>query len=97
VSAGGGKSWRQIWAFLTVSSGVKSAIMNRIPKDFPDALEQSGLNKFFADYAPSHRREYLKWIAEAKRPETREKRIQKAMKMLSDTRAEAAARAKKRG
>lgn len=71
--------------------------MTRTPRDFLDALKKNGLDEFFADYAPSHRREYLKWIAEAKRPETREKRIQKAMKMLSDTRAEAAARAKKRG
>ena len=70
--------------------------MARIPKDFLNALKKSGLDEFFADYAPSHRREYLKWIAEAKRPETREKRIQKAVKMLSDKRTEAAARAKKR-
>jgi hypothetical protein len=66
--------------------------MSRIPKDFSSALLESELDKFFADYAVSHQREYLKWIAEAKRPETREKRIQKAVKMLSDKRADATAR-----
>jgi uncharacterized protein YdeI (YjbR/CyaY-like superfamily) len=57
-----------------------------VPKDFADALEESGLDEFFLGCAVSHRREYLKWIAEAKRPETRKQRIQKALKMLSDTR-----------
>jgi uncharacterized protein YdeI (YjbR/CyaY-like superfamily) len=70
--------------------------MSSIPRDFSDALKKSGLDEFFADYAPSHRREHLKWIAEAKRPETRKKRIQKAVKMLTDKRTEAIARAKKR-
>jgi len=31
---------------------------------------------------PSHRREYLEWINEAKRPETRRRRIDKAIGML---------------
>ena len=33
-------------------------------------------------FASSHRREYLEWIAEAKRPETRDKRIAQAIEML---------------
>jgi uncharacterized protein YdeI (YjbR/CyaY-like superfamily) len=69
--------------------------MTNIPKDLSDALKESGLDGFFADCAGSHQREYLKWIAEAKRPETRKERIRKAMKMLSDKRAEATARPKK--
>ncbi len=66
--------------------------MSDIPKDCSDALKESGLHEFFSGYAVSHRREYLKWIAEAKRPETRKSRIQKAMKMLSDRRVEKTAR-----
>ena len=31
---------------------------------------------------PSHRREYLEWINDAKRPETRRRRIDKAIRML---------------
>jgi uncharacterized protein YdeI (YjbR/CyaY-like superfamily) len=70
--------------------------MTRISKDFSDALKKSGLDEFFADYASSHRREYLKWIGEAKRPETRTERIRNAVNMLSGKRAEATARAKRR-
>jgi len=35
-------------------------------------------------FAPSHRREYLEWIAEAKRDETRQKRIATALEWLSE-------------
>lgn len=34
--------------------------------------------------APSHRREYINWISEAKRPETRAKRIQTAVEWLAE-------------
>jgi len=69
--------------------------MTDIPKDFSAALKESGLDEFFSSYAPSHRREHLKWINEAKRPETRKRRIQKAIITLSAKRAEKAARLKK--
>jgi uncharacterized protein YdeI (YjbR/CyaY-like superfamily) len=69
--------------------------MANIPKDFSDALAENGLNEFFLKYPPSHQREHLKWIAEAKRPETRKARIQKAMKTLADKRTEKAALLKK--
>jgi uncharacterized protein YdeI (YjbR/CyaY-like superfamily) len=69
--------------------------MTDIPKDFSDALKKAGLDDFFAICTTAHRREHLKWIAEAKRPETRRVRIQKAVKMLSDKCAERVARSKK--
>lgn len=53
-----------------------------IPQDILDALRAAGLAEFFADCTPSHQREYLKWIGEAKKPETRKVRIQKALQML---------------
>ena len=31
---------------------------------------------------PSHRREYLEWINEAKHPDTRQRRIEKTVRML---------------
>jgi len=71
--------------------------MTDIPKDFSDALKENGLEDFFSICTDSHRRAYLKWIAEAKRPETRKKRIQKSMKMLSEKCAERIARSKKTG
>jgi len=69
--------------------------MANIPKDVSIALKDSGLAEFFSAYPPSHRREYLKWISEAKKPETRERRIQKTMKMLSAKRAAKSAHSKK--
>jgi uncharacterized protein YdeI (YjbR/CyaY-like superfamily) len=69
--------------------------MSDTPKDFSDALKAARLDDFFADCTGPHRREYLQWIAEAKRPETRQARIKKAVEMLSQKRAEEAARLKK--
>lgn len=69
--------------------------MNNPPQDFADALKNAGLAEFFADCTNAHRNEYLKWIGEAKRPETRRVRMEKAMKMLAKKRAQENARAKK--
>jgi uncharacterized protein YdeI (YjbR/CyaY-like superfamily) len=71
--------------------------MNSIPQDFADALERAGLTAFFADCTVPHQREYLKWVTEAKRPETRKTRIEKAMHMLAQKRAEETARATQKG
>ena len=38
----------------------------------------------FEQFAPSHRREYLEWVAEAKRDETRQKRIAATIEWLSE-------------
>jgi len=65
-----------------------------IPKDFSDALKEGGLDDFFSGCTGPHRREYLKWITEAKRPETRKERIEKTVKMLSIKYAEELARSK---
>jgi uncharacterized protein YdeI (YjbR/CyaY-like superfamily) len=37
----------------------------------------------FHNFSPSHRREYLEWITEAKRPETRCKRISQAVEWIT--------------
>lgn len=36
----------------------------------------------FQTMPPSHRNEYIKWINEAKKQETKEKRLQKMLEML---------------
>ena len=55
------------------------------PEDFRAALAG---NPAAADYwnglAPSHRYEYLEWITEAKREETRAKRIGQAIEWLAE-------------
>jgi hypothetical protein len=38
----------------------------------------------FEAFTPSHRREYAEWIAEAKKPETKERRVQQALEMLAE-------------
>ena len=68
--------------------------MNDIPKDFAAALKAGGRDAFFAGCTNAHRREYLKWIDEAKQPETRKKRIAEAVKMISAKSAEEAKRSK---
>ena len=50
-----------------------------VPDDFAAELAKAqGAREMFDSWAPSHRREYLEWITEAKRPETRAKRIAQA-------------------
>jgi uncharacterized protein YdeI (YjbR/CyaY-like superfamily) len=38
----------------------------------------------FEDFSPSHRREYIEWITEAKRDETRQKRIATTIEWLAE-------------
>lgn len=57
--------------------------MPEIPDDFAAALRASPeARRVFDAFAPSHRREYLEWILEAKRPETRAKRIAQAVEQM---------------
>jgi hypothetical protein len=54
-----------------------------IPPALAAALEQDSLAKASFDaLSPSHRREYVSWIADAKRADTRERRTRKAVAML---------------
>jgi len=69
--------------------------MGDLPQDFAAALKNAGLAAFFGDCTNAHRNEYLKWIVGAKRPGTRNARIEKAIKILSEKRAQETARAKK--
>ncbi len=62
--------------------------MNDTPADLEAALKTAGLADFFAGCTPAHRREYVRWIGEAKREETRKARIGKAITMIADKCAE---------
>ncbi|HVE82223.1 MAG TPA: YdeI/OmpD-associated family protein, partial [Myxococcales bacterium] len=54
-----------------------------VPKDFLEALEKSPkARRTFANYAFTHRKEYVTWIEEAKQPETRQRRIDQAVRMI---------------
>ena len=52
--------------------------------DFAKAIDSNRAAKATFDaLAPSHRRDYVEWIAEAKRDETRAKRIETAIEWLA--------------
>lgn len=54
-----------------------------LPADLKEALAAApGAEQRFLALPPSHQREYLKWIDEAKRPETRARRIQATIERL---------------
>ncbi|MEO6388444.1 MAG: YdeI/OmpD-associated family protein [Croceibacterium sp.] len=56
-----------------------------MPDDFSAALAGNGAAAAtFAGFPPSHRYDYLEWITEAKRPETRAKRIGEALEWLAE-------------
>ena len=58
------------------------------PDDLAAALKKNAkARKTFEDFAPSHRREYIEWITEAKRDETRKERLAKTMKWLAEGKA----------
>lgn len=51
-------------------------------EDIKKEFKTAGVLKYFESLAYSHRKEYVRWIEEAKKQETREKRISKAIAML---------------
>ena len=56
-----------------------------VPADLKTALSKNAkAAKTFEEFAPSHRREYIMWITEAKRPETRAKRLQTTLEWLTE-------------
>jgi hypothetical protein len=56
-----------------------------IPLDFAvELMKNSKAKSYFDHISPSHKQAYLNWIGSAKLPETRKRRIVKAVKMLSD-------------
>ena len=56
-----------------------------VPEEFAAALAKvPAANAAFAAFAPSHRREYLEWVVEAKRAETRDKRIAQAVEWIAE-------------
>jgi uncharacterized protein YdeI (YjbR/CyaY-like superfamily) len=57
-----------------------------VPDDLAAALRQRGNAKaraMFEEFSPSHRREYIEWITEAKREETRAKRVAQTLEWLA--------------
>ncbi|MGB2623740.1 MAG: YdeI/OmpD-associated family protein [Candidatus Acidiferrum sp.] len=56
-----------------------------VPPALAAALKKNkAAARAFAEFSPSGQREYCEWIAEAKRPETREKRLQQAVAQIAE-------------
>ena len=73
-------------------AGIKSARTPAAPKKklvvpayFKGALKQNPKARAaFEKFSPSHQREYVEWITEAKREETRQKRISTALEWMAE-------------
>jgi uncharacterized protein YdeI (YjbR/CyaY-like superfamily) len=56
--------------------------LNPMPHDIAQALDARGLSAAYGARPPYQRNDYLGWIARAKRPETRNKRLQQMLDEL---------------
>ena len=58
------------------------------PKDLTAALAKNKKAKAtFEDFSPSHRREYVEWITDAKSEETRQRRLDQAIEWMAEGKA----------
>jgi hypothetical protein len=59
-----------------------------LPPDLQQALEENDAARLtFERFPPSKRREYVEWVVEAKREETRQRRIRTAVEWLAEGRS----------
>ena len=54
-----------------------------VPPEFEKLMKNEGLLAAFEKLSYTHRKEYCRWIAEAKKEETRKIRIEKSIEMLA--------------
>ena len=54
-----------------------------LPKDFKQELQSRGLLEGFQKLPYTHKKESVQWISEAKKPETRARRLAKALAMIA--------------
>jgi hypothetical protein len=55
-----------------------------VPDDLAGALEAAGMRAAFDALSFTHRREYVEWVEEAKRPETRSRRIEQTVARVGE-------------
>jgi hypothetical protein len=53
-----------------------------VPAEFQKLMKKEGLLPFFEKLSFTHRKEYCRWIGEAKKEETRLRRLEKAIDLL---------------
>jgi uncharacterized protein YdeI (YjbR/CyaY-like superfamily) len=54
-----------------------------VPADLKKAMKKGGVMPLFDRLSFTHRREYCRWITEAKKDETRMRRVEKAVEFLA--------------
>jgi uncharacterized protein YdeI (YjbR/CyaY-like superfamily) len=72
---------------ITVARRVVKAPKTAVetPVELSAALKKNrAAGKAFAAFSPSCKREYVEWVADAKRPETRERRIVQAVEWIAE-------------
>ena len=81
IESGRGETW--VAARRRVVKAPKPQV--EAPPEFVAALKKSkAAGAVYAAFSPSCKREYVEWIAEAKRPETRERRIAQAVEWIAE-------------
>jgi len=58
-----------------------------VPDDLASAVEAAGAGAFFDGLAPSHRKEWVRWVEDAKKVETRTSRVARAAAALAEGRS----------
>lgn len=53
-----------------------------VPAEFQQRMEKENLLPFFEALSYSHRKEYVRWVTEARKEETRQARFEKAIELL---------------
>ncbi len=92
----GGSSWIPVSAERRAGAGIAAGDELRVhidldtaprevevPADLTEALRAAGVEAAFDKLAPSHRKEHVRAINEAKAPETRQRRITKTIEKLT--------------
>jgi hypothetical protein len=54
-----------------------------VPSDLANALKAAGVTEAFEGLSFTHRKEHVRAVEEAKKPETRQRRIEKAVEMVT--------------
>ncbi len=80
--AGGFKGGDKVEVTLALDSEPRTV---EIPEDLREALLAADLLSAFEKSAPSMKKEYVRWVQEAKAPETRERRIAKTVEKLRES------------
>lgn len=66
---------------ITVDEGERTV---DVPDDLEAELRSSRVQAKFDALAYTHRKEFVRWVTEAKRPQTRADRIAKTLEMVRD-------------